>query len=420
MKLIKPFLISFFLLTQFVFSQNETVSEVLIKGTKKTKISFLKKILQTKEHTKLDSLVLQQDIIQLKRLSAVINASFVVTPVKENKYNVIITIEENFTIIPDVSFWVTTNNVFSYKLGVYEYNFLGENIAIGGFYQNNGFNSYALNFKAPYLFSRKWGLEVNHQNWKSEEPLFFDGQTANYLYNNISTEVLALHQLNFKNKFSVGINLFKEKYSYRSGATSNEVPQSLDVDKTLFKLLYVYDNLDYFYQYISGFKSVFYGQYVTSNNNFQETFLIGWNDFFYFKRVKKKGNWATRLRIGLATNNDSPFAPFALDNNVNVRGVGILVDRGTGSAILNSEYRYTLSDKKNYAIQSNAFLDAGTWRNPGGEFKGFLQIKNMRLYSGVGLRFISKKIYNATFRIDYGFSLTDNSKGLVFGLGQYF
>ena len=46
------------------------------------------------------------------------------------------------------------------------------------------------------------------------------------------------------------------------------------------------------------------------------------------------------------------------------------------------------------------------------------------MYSGIGLRFISKKIYNATFRIDYGFSVLNtkgNSKGgLVFGIGQYF
>jgi hypothetical protein len=33
----------------------------------------------------------------------------------------------------------------------------------------------------------------------------------------------------------------------------------------------------------------------------------------------------------------------------------------------------------------------------------FVDSDNIRLFSGVGLRFISKKIYNATFRVDYGF-----------------
>jgi len=404
---------------QIVFSQEKIISEVIIKGNEKTKIRFLEKILKTKSGQVLDSLQLNEDITVLKRLSSVSNASYQVLS-NENLHKVVIQIEENFTVIPDISFWSATNNVFAYKLGIYEYNFLGRNITIGGFYQNNGFNTSALNFKAPNLFSKKWGLEINYQNWKSEEPLYFDNRTANYLYNNISTEVLGLYQIDFKNKISFGVNVFKEKYEYLSGATSNRIPQSLKVDKRLLKLVYTYDNLKYYYQYISGFKSEFYGQYVTSNNDFQKTFLIGWNDFFYFDRLGKKGNWANRLRIGLATNNDSPFAPFALDNNVNIRGVGILVDRGTGVVLLNSEYRYTLYDKKKIAIQSNGFLDAGTWRNPGGGFNDFGKIENMQFYSGLGLRFISKKIYNATFRIDYGFSLRDDSRGLVFGLGQYF
>ena len=31
------------------------------------------------------------------------------------------------------------------------------------------FYPYAVNFRAPNLFSKKWGLAVNYQNWKSEE-----------------------------------------------------------------------------------------------------------------------------------------------------------------------------------------------------------------------------------------------------------
>lgn len=413
------FFIGMFLCSQVIFSQQKMIGDLVIEGVKKTKTSFLKKRLQTKINAPLDSVLLLQDIIELKRLPAITNATFKVIA-NENKYSVVITIEENFTIIPDVSFWVTTNNRFAYKIGLYEYNFLGKNITIGGFYQNNGFNTYAVNFKAPNLFSRKWGLAINHQNWKSEEPLYFGGKTANYLYNNIATEILGLYQFNFKNKIDFGVNFFKEKYSYISGATSPDVPQSLNVNKTLFKFIYTFDDLDYHYQYISGFKSVFYGQYVISDNDFQDTFLVGWNDFFYYKRVGEKGNWANRLRAGLSTNNDSPFAPFALDNNVNLRGVGILVDRGTGSIVLNSEYRYTFYDKKNIVLQSNIFLDAGSWRNPGGTLNDFIDIKNMQFYSGIGLRFISKKIYNATFRIDYGFSLKDKTRGLVFGIGQYF
>ena len=41
---------------------------------------------------------------------------------------------------------------------------------------------------------------------------------------------------------------------------------------------------------------------------------------------------------------------------------------------------------------------------------------NVKIYPGLGLRFIHKKIYNAIFRIDYGYGITkDATKGLVFG-----
>lgn len=420
------FFISFYLLSQFTFSQGKTISSFVINGAKKTKVSFLKSLISTRENTALDSTMLKKDVIELKRLSAIRHAGFQVKELQDNKVAVSIYVEENFTIIPDVSFWSATNNVFAYKLGVYEYNFLGRNITVGGFYQDNGFSSFAFNFKAPNLFSKKWGLAVNFLNWKSKEPIFVDGFAPLFLYNNISYEALALYKINFKSKLYFGINIFKEKFNYISGDISDDVIRELDENKTLFKAVYTYDNLDYYYQYVSGFKSEFFGQYVVTDNEAQDTFVIAWNDFFYYKRIKEKGNWATRLRLGLATNNDSPFAPFALDNNVNVRGVGIIVDRGTGSIILNTEYRHTLYDKKNFAVQANGFLDAGTWRNPGGALSDFTNSDNMRIYSGVGLRFISKKIYNATFRIDYGFSLTngldanESTQGLVFGLGQYF
>ena len=414
----------FLIFSSLVFSQEKVIIDVKIQGAKKIKESFIHKILGTKNGGILDSLSIEKDIILLKRLPAISHAYYQVFHSHDNFYNVFINIEENFTIIPEVNFWTTTNQQFSIQVRVYDYNFLGRNIAFGGFYQNNGFDSYGVNFKAPNLFSKKWGLAVNHQNWKSEEPLYFDNKTANYLYNNVSFEVLGLYQLNLKNQFSFGVNLFNEKYQYLSGDTDPSIPKNLDLDKALFKLVYTYDDLDYYYQYINGFKSVLYTQFVTSNNSFQKDFFIAWNDFFYYKRVGDSGNWANRLRFGLSSNEKTPFAPFALDNNVNLRGVGILVDRGTGVILWNTEYRHTVYDEDWLAIQTNIFSDFGSWRNPGGKLNDFSNSANIFVYSGFGLRFISKKIYNATFRIDYGFRLSNNpgrSKGgLVFGIGQYF
>ena len=419
--------ILFFLFLSFsslLFSQENKIFEIKIKGAKKTNTLFLKQLLKSKKGRVLDSIILQKDLIRLKRLPVVSYAYFEVLKKENNSYTVLIHIEENGTLIPNINIWTTTNKLFSYKIGLYEHNLFGKSITLGGFYQNNGFDSYALNFRAPFLFSKQWGLALNFKNWKSEEPLYFGTETANYLYNNVSYEVLGLYKHNFKNSLNFGVTFFNEKYQYLTGATSPDIPQKLDLDKVLYKMIFIHDNLQRNYQYLSGFKNVLHTQFVTAHNKFQKNFFIAWNDIFYYDRVRENGNWANRLRFGLSSNEKTPFAPFALDNNVNLRGVGILVDRGTGSFVWNTEYRHTIYDKKWFAVQTNIFTDFGTWRNPGGEINDFFESKNLRVYSGVGLRFISKKIYNATFRIDYGFRLSNNpgnSKGgLVFGIGQYF
>jgi len=403
------------------FSQNYFVADLKIQGNKKLKTSFVKKISKVQSGSVLDSIILEQDIQRLKRLPSVSHASYQVFLVKDNTYNVFYNVIENFTLIPSLNVYTTNNDEFAYRLGLYEFNALGRNIIFGGFYQKDVYSSYAINFRAPYLFSNQLGLAVNRQNLTTLEPVFFDDTSSNYKYNNNSFEVLGLYEFDFFNRIELGFNYFKEKYNYEFGATNPNVPQELDVKKWLLKAIYEYNKLDYFYQYVSGFKSQFNFQYVTAMDDSLPDFFVGWNDFFLFKRVGQKGNWANRLRFGLSSNNKTPFAPFSVDNNVNIRGVGNVIDRGTGSIVLNTEYRYTLLEKNWFVLQGNAFVDAGSWRNPGGPFSNFTDSDNVKVYPGVGVRFIHKRIYNAIFRIDYGYGITkDASQGFVFGIGQYF
>lgn len=403
------------------FSQDYRVADLKIQGNKKLKTAFIKSISSIKSGVALDSSIIQQDILRLKRLPSVSHAYYQIFHSKENECNVFYNIEENFTLIPSLNIYTTNDDEFAYRVGLYEFNALGRNITFGGFYQKDIYDSYAINFRAPYLFSNKLGLAVNLQSLTTLEPVFFDNTSSNYRYNNESFEVLGLYEFNFSNRLELGLNYFVEDYRYEFGATNPNVPQELNVHKWLLKGIYEYNKLDYFYQYVSGFRSQFNFQYVTSTNDMLPDFFIGWNDFFLFKCIGKKGNWANRLRIGLSTNDETPFAPFSVDNNLNIRGVGNTIDRGTGVIVLNTECRYTLYEKNWFVLQGNAFVDAGTWRNPGGDFADFGNMDNVKIYPGLGLRFIHKKIYNAIFRIDYGYGITkDATKGFVFGIGQYF
>jgi hypothetical protein len=78
-------------------------------------------------------------------------------------------------------------------------------------------------------------------------------------------------------------------------------------------------------------------------------------------------------------------------------------------------------DKNKVALQGVIFSDSGSWRNPGGNLSDFTDAENFVLFAGTGIRIIHKKIYNAVFRIDYGFNLQDPAtRGFVLGVGQYF
>jgi len=411
----------FLFLFLFGFGQTPTVVDVKIEGTKKIKTSFVRKLINTKAGSAMDSVQLNEDVIRLKRLPSVSNAYFHAFESNEDGYDVVFTIEENFTLIPFANLFSSSNDDFAFRIGVQEFNFLGRNMTLGGFYQYDVFHSYGLNLRAPYLFSNKLGVSFSYNDFASQEPVFFNDTTADYKYGNKGFELMGLYELNFKNRIELGFSLFTEEYQYLFGATQSDIPQSLNVDKHLIKFIFNHEDIDYHYQYLNGFKSALNFQYVRSSDENLPDFLIGFNDFVFYKRVGTRGNWANRLRLGLASNMETPFAPFTVDNNLNIRGVGNTIDRGTAAIVFNTEYRHTLIDKNWFVLQSNLFIDGGSWRNPGGDLSDFGDNENLRIYPGFGLRFIHKRIFNAIFRIDYGHGITKNpSRGIVFGIGQYF
>jgi len=144
------------------YAQQERVSNINVQGNKKLKTSFIKLISDLKPGEVLDSIVIERDIIRLKRLPAVAHAYFQVFPSNdEGYYNVFYNIEENFTINPQLNVYTTNDDEFAYRAGIYEFNTLGRNIAFGGFYQRDIFDSFGINLRAPFLFNNKIGLALN-------------------------------------------------------------------------------------------------------------------------------------------------------------------------------------------------------------------------------------------------------------------
>ncbi|MEO1013422.1 MAG: POTRA domain-containing protein, partial [Bacteroidota bacterium] len=218
--------ICLFLLSLQAIAQTN-ISAVEIKGTKKTKPVFLKKLLRTRESGTLDSVLIEMDIQRLKRLPAISHASFDIFMINKDQCRVTFTVEENFTLIPFANFYSTVNDELAFRLGLQEFNLLGRNITLGIFFQRDVFNSYGLNLRAPNLFGRRTGLAMTYQDFTTREPVFLAQGTADYRYNNRAFEALLLHEFNFKNRIEFGLNFFTEDYEYITGATSPEVPQAL-------------------------------------------------------------------------------------------------------------------------------------------------------------------------------------------------
>ena len=418
-------LILFIAISLANYAQEGIIKEVKIEGNKRTKTSFLKRLAFVKEGSVLDTVRIASDVRRFRLLPSVASASSRLEKIDEGNYEVIYTVVENFAIIPGLKVSQDINEDLSYRVSVFDFNFFGQNQIIGGFYSKNVFDSYGFFWEAPNLITRKWGIGINYQNNVLQEPIFLgDKSDVNYKFDSKAFEFRVFYEYNFNNRFELGLNIANEDYELLNGNLPSNIPETLGVNRTSVVGEYEYNNITNEFQYVEGFRSIFTYSFILDsdgNNDLLRNFFIGRNDFEYFKRIGEKGNWANRLRLAYATNDTTPFAPFALDNQLNIRGVGNVVDRGAASVVLNTEYRYTFFEKGWFAMQANAFVDAGTWQDPGGELSDLLKGDKASLFSGLGLRFIHKRIFNAVFRIDYGVSIGDKANNsIVFGIGQYF
>ncbi|VAW09800.1 hypothetical protein MNBD_BACTEROID03-522, partial [hydrothermal vent metagenome] len=228
----KTYLSFLFILVQTLcLSQEDIVTNIKIQGQKKTKTSFLNKLITVRLGTVLDSMALQEDIERLKRLPSIAHAYFEVASSDGVHHNVSYHVEENFTLIPFANLYTSSNDDFAFRVGLQEFNLLQRNIMLGAFYQYDNFSSFGVSLRAPYLFSNKIGMALSYKDLTTQEPVFFDNDIAEYRYNNTGFEVMGLYEFNFKNRIELGASLFTENYEYLSGATSPQVPETLDVGK---------------------------------------------------------------------------------------------------------------------------------------------------------------------------------------------
>lgn len=399
-------------------AQELRIDSIVFSGLRKTRPEYLAGFVKSRPGEVLDHDQLRRDRQQLANLEVLADAQYRVENRSGGGALVIFECRELFTLLPIVNFGGIAENLW-FQVGGSEANLFGRGHKFYAFYQYYDRHSFAANLSLDRLGGSPWGVEFNFVKWGTREPLFFDEGVVEYNYDNFTYGINGIYHFNLRDKLLLGGAYFTEIYEAATPIVSG-APTRAQTYKWLIKILYQLNRTDYDFFYRSGWLNTFNAQTVRNLNN-DPAFYIFFNDLHYYRRVGPRGNAASRVRIGLSSNEDSPFAPFVLDSYVNIRGVGNRVDRGTGVIVGNFEYRHAFIDRPVIAVQGVAFADLGVWRNPGGNFSDFTESENIVMFGGVGLRFIHKNIYNAIFRIDYGVDLQKfGDHGFVLGIGQYF
>jgi len=401
-------------------SWSQVIDEVRWEGIDKSDKEFLETWIESKKGEELSWKTISNDELFLKNLQIF---SSVYSSI-DSTDGIILTyhITETHAIVPIVGFGKIDDN-FYLELGAADFNAFGNTAQIRGKYTLYDRHSFEAYFHNRFINSSKWGVSVNLQKRSTTEPVYIQNSSSIYDFDLYVAEVLPGYNINRFLYLQSGLAFLRENYLYVgliSDGSELNFPESVTANKWLSKTVLTLDKRSFYYQYVEGFSSQLFIEYVWSEID-NSTFLKIFNESKYFTRIHDRGNYASRLRLGLSSNNDNPFPPFVVDSYVNIRGSGNRIARGSTELVLNQEYRHTLWENDWGGIQGVGFIDAGAWRPAGEEFNSLFIESNMLIFTGLGGRFFLKKWYNAFFRADIGVNpLEPESMGLVLGVGQYF
>ncbi len=412
-------ILSFTSLNGQQYKVEDKISLVRYEGLKKSKASFLSKFITSKSQTIINESSLNQDAQRLQNLSSIGSATYRLDTIGE-KIELVFEIDEVRTLLPILNSGRITDNTW-FQIGFTDINWLGKGQVLSASYLNNDLrHSGNIYFQVPRINNSNWGYSASLTLWNSLEPLFFNEGTILYEYGNDAIGLTAIRHFNYNRNIEFGGTYFIENYEKAINQTKDFGPDQLRQPKWLGKISYNEDFLNYNLFYLKGiaWQSLLQTVYSTIDNSWFYSLKIQARSY---ARIGNKGNLAQRTTFAVATNNDSPFAPFVADSHVNIRGIGNRIDRGTAQLVFNTEYRQAFIESGRWGAQAVLFTDFGSWRNPGGELKDLFNPDQFRLFAGGGIRIIYHRIYGAVIQIDYAIDLKNTKeRGFVLGLGQYF
>lgn len=413
----KPICIAFFLFISFL-SFSQTIQNVQFHGLKKTNETLLFKHLKQVAGTTYDSVQVQCDRQNLYNLGYFVRVTDSLETINQT---VILhyTCEEVISLLPILLAGSVGDNSFI-KVGIQNLNLWGRGGVLKIAYQYQNGHSYFFNTTIPYVLKSNFGIGIDAKQFTSIEPVFIANKREAYDFENESIQVMGFyefklfHRLYFKGLYQ------HEVYSKMESNESPLFPEKMENNGFGWRLLHEYANTNFFGSIVEGFKFTNYIQTLYLENT-TTPFYQFVSESAYYKRISTSGDLALRFKFGLTSNHLGYFSPFTLDSYLNIRGVGNIVDRGTGQIVLNMEYRHIVKHTNFGCWQLVGFIDSGTWRHPYGDYTDFLNHQNLKVFQGFGGRVFIKKLSDLVIRVDFGYDIGNiRNNGFVFGFGQYF
>jgi outer membrane protein insertion porin family len=424
------------LIVSFLFlAQNfgQIVRQISFENLTETNVNFLKNHIDTKENTILDEKQIKNDVQLIKNLNLFLAVDYKTIQNSDSSVNVIFIIKESKYLYPIFTLGGFGKKI-NFSLGFGHINFRGRAQSLGFFYQFYDRHSFNIYHNVPFHKNTKTGHDFSLGIKGTIEPLYFSNEARQFKYDNYHISLGAHRWLNRFIKFGFGGMSMYELYQNNQPTKSiNEIatdgtsasPYETSKRFSLFKIqarsFLSYTRVNYMFERRSGLSATLFAENIQTFRVKDASFFKLTNDLSLFRIVGKNGNIAFRNKIGISTNNDSPFSPFVIDGYVNIRGSGDRVARGTGELIFNLEYQYTVWRHKYFVLQTNTYADVGYIRSAGAKIKTAFQSNNSYYFSGIGVRLQSRFLYNTTLRIDYGANLKNASnRSFTFGLGHFF
>jgi len=399
------------------------VDSVAVENLRRTKRAFILQWVDVSPGQSVSERQIEADVQQLKDLNLFFNVTWRIDTVDEKSVLCYI-IEEARYVYPSFGNIGSSQNI-NFSVGVTDINFLGRGQHFGVLYRFYDRHSGKIFHAAPYHRNGKTGHSVVLGTYASIEPLYFEEGTRDFNFDNYHISAEGLYWLQRNWNVSVGGMYMYERYQNISDSVGFFDMQIANGQRFQFHKYQVragtqWRRINYHNERREGIMNRVHAEYIQTFG-FQQPFVKVTNDLRWFKLIGKRGNLALRNRLGIATNNEGPFAPFLIDNYENIRGSGNRVARGTAEMVLNAEFHYSVWDQKYFTLQTSVFSDVGTLRLAGQSHRDFIEEARLYRYAGLGLRIHSKWLYRTIVRFDYSFNLENLNQGaFVVGFGQYF